>query len=417
MIKKDLLKHLINECISEVLSEVDNTTPGITYINNTDPQKDNKITAAQQQKQSYKIITEMSGLIKYTITDPSKFNPEDFGKDAHKAESIYNFLSDLAKENKAGDQMDYGRSLASKKISPEDDEEGFKKLAYNINHPAGHIFRKMADMGLIDKVSVAPIPSKEKYTTFGSEIIGEKPKHKSTKSNTNSISPETDDEDDNTPKMKKSLSSYFNDEHPDLYDMFVGDPFEDDFESGVLHIDDVPNKEKNNNSQPNAQSTNPTSKAADFVLDNDRELQKLINTYGLSRNRGKNLREDAENDKTISSKRDFVVPEKKRMDKSKEDIGILVKQFADKINSESDFEVKKAILDILSRKLSLSNNSYLFKLIAKEVNMDEPINIPKDIDQESADDLDDNEEIDSDEEDHLNESFERMQRLAGLLED
>jgi hypothetical protein len=106
------------------------------------------------------------------------------------------------------------------------------------------------------------------------------------------------------------------------------------------------------------------SKATDFFLDNDRLLQKLINTYAATRSR---VKEDKEDGGLSSS--DFNRSEKNRKERSVSQIDTLIDQFVGKIQQE-DEETQFEIMRMLQRKLESVNATYLFKSIARKMNFD-----------------------------------------------
>ena len=102
----------------------------------------------------------------------------------------------------------------------------------------------------------------------------------------------------------------------------------------------------------------PTNKAAEFTINNDRLIDKIIKLYGTSKLRVK----EAIGDSDLSGN-DFSRAEKGRKETAVDQLPNLIRQLADKISME-DKETQTAILAILAKKFSSVGYSSLSKKIA-----------------------------------------------------
>jgi len=150
----------------------------------------------------------------------------------------------------------------------------------------------------------------------------------------------------------------------DESDLFVGggdiskifSPYFSDEES------EEPEETPVSTSQTPKYAVTAASKATDFFLDNERLLQRLINTFATTKTR---IREEKEDGGVSSS--DFNKAEKARKERSISGIDELVSQFVNKIQAEEP-EVQKEIMRMLERKLESVNAVNLFKKISKQIN-------------------------------------------------
>jgi hypothetical protein len=443
--KKSIIRQIIKESIQEVLKEI-GEVPGVAYISKDDPRKEDKIKIAKQQKQSYQIsneakLTEMSARTKYTITDPEKFDKATFGSDATKVESIFNFLRDLADKGYAGDSTDYARMLTInvKKIDPETDEPEFKRVSSNLQASVSQYFRKLEGANLITKVEVSPAEVKDKrerLLMIGAPIVGDSVKAKK-------FDDETGEEIERP--EKRSLASIFGNDDPGV---MMGGDFEDNFDDGILSFDkdgnaivkrpgeEAPEEKtsKNSGKGSDIRGGDAKSQAANFLIDTDDDLQKLLNISKMagtrsSRGSGGAIKEDV--DLTISAKRDYDDKEKSRIDRAKGSIDSLVQQYVEKIKTEKP-EIQRAILELLAKKIGASNAN-LYKKIVRGVGLAavdaaaaEKVEIPLSSDDEIEDLVGDSEEefdvdpadapekIKGDDELKEEDETNRLQELAGL---
>jgi hypothetical protein len=156
----------------------------------------------------------------------------------------------------------------------------------------------------------------------------------------------------------------------DPEDMVLGSDIEDDLEAGILSFGPEGGDEEEEPSASDIEKAEPAApigakgKAATFTLDNDRLLQKLINSYAASKTKVKEAK-SSEDIGGMSSK-DIKISDKKSKEAAAAKLPELVQQIVDKIKTE-DPDVQEAILDILSSKFSSVGYSSLYKRIAKEV--------------------------------------------------
>jgi len=100
----------------------------------------------------------------------------------------------------------------------------------------------------------------------------------------------------------------------------------------------------------------PVAKAAEFTIDNDRLIDKIIKLYGASKLRVREAFGELSN-------ADFAKAEKGRKDIAIGQLPELIQQLADKISME-DEETQTAILNILAKKFASVNYSSLSKKVA-----------------------------------------------------
>jgi len=155
----------------------------------------------------------------------------------------------------------------------------------------------------------------------------------------------------------------------DPEDMVLGGEIEDDLEAGVLSYgpEDGEEEEPEAGEIEKAEPTKPTGakgKAAEFTLDNDRLIQKLITSFAASKIKVKEAK-SSEDIGGLSSK-DIKTSDKKSREAAAAKLPELVQQLVDKIKAE-DPEIQTAIMDILSSKFGSVGYASLYKRIAKEV--------------------------------------------------
>jgi hypothetical protein len=147
----------------------------------------------------------------------------------------------------------------------------------------------------------------------------------------------------------------------------------------------------------------PVAKAAEFTIDNDRLIKKIIDLHGASKIRVKEVVGDSE-----LSGSDFARAEKGRKETATSRLPELIQQLADKISME-DEETQTAILAILAKKFASVNYSSLSKKVAAALGTVVP-----QVKEPEMDDLgleDDEEEIDQ-----LDEYAKRkLQFYAGII--
>ena len=146
--------------------------------------------------------------------------------------------------------------------------------------------------------------------------------------------------------------------------------------------------------------TTARSKAAEFTTDdrNSRLIQKIINLYSTSKTR---VKEAADREGGELSSRDVSIAAKKSKESAESQLPELIKQLADKIKAEEP-EVQKAILDLLAKRFASVNYASLSKKLAKEIGIEvkEPV-VSK-------------EEPEEEEEDTIDEAFNREYELRKL---
>lgn len=102
----------------------------------------------------------------------------------------------------------------------------------------------------------------------------------------------------------------------------------------------------------------PVAKAAEFTIDNDRLIDKIINLHGASKLRVKEVAGDSE-----LSGADFAKAEKGRKETAIDQLPSLIQQLADKISME-DKETQTSILNILAKKFASVGYTSLSKKVA-----------------------------------------------------
>jgi hypothetical protein len=149
-----------------------------------------------------------------------------------------------------------------------------------------------------------------------------------------------------------------------------------------------------------ARPTDARSKAAEFTTDdrNSRLIQKIINLYSTSKTR---VKEAADREGGELSSRDVSIAAKKSKESAENQLPELIKQLADRIKTEEP-EVQKAILDLLAKRFASVNYASLSKKLAKEIGIEvkEPV-VSK-------------EEPEEEEEDTIDEAFNREYELRKL---
>jgi hypothetical protein len=149
-----------------------------------------------------------------------------------------------------------------------------------------------------------------------------------------------------------------------------------------------------------ARPTDARSKAAEFTTDdrNSRLIQKIINLYSTSKTR---VKEATDKEGGGLSSRDVSIAAKKSKESAEGQLPELIKQLADKIKAEEP-EVQKAILELLAKRFASVNYASLSKRLAKEIGIDvkEPVASK--------------EEPEEDEEDTIDEAFNREYELRKL---
>ena len=148
------------------------------------------------------------------------------------------------------------------------------------------------------------------------------------------------------------------------------------------------------------------SKAADFLLDNDRLIQKIINAQAASKLRVK----EAAGDEGGLSSADVSAAERKRKETATSNLPSLLSQLAEKIQAE-DKDVQEAIIDMLGSKFASVGYTSLTKKIAQAVGTSAPIPAP-----EVEPEIEDTEE--EDETDALEEAAYNLRKLqfyAGII--
>lgn len=155
----------------------------------------------------------------------------------------------------------------------------------------------------------------------------------------------------------------------DPEDMIIGSEIEDDLEAGILSYgpevgdEEEPEAGEIEKAAP-SKPTGAKGKAAEFTLDNDRLIQKLITSFAASKTKVKEAK-GSEDIGGMSSK-DIKMSDKKSKEAAAAKLPELVQQLVDKIKSE-DAEVQDAIMDILSSKFGSVGYTSLYKRIAKEL--------------------------------------------------
>ena len=124
------------------------------------------------------------------------------------------------------------------------------------------------------------------------------------------------------------------------------------------------------------------TKAANFIYDNDRLIQKIINAQAASKTR---IREVDDNGMFSGDVKASLVKSKAA---ATSNLPELIQQLVDKIKAE-DEDMQIAILNILEKKFGSVGYSSLHKRIAKELGIDvkspTPVVVPKDDDEEEED--------------------------------
>jgi hypothetical protein len=139
----------------------------------------------------------------------------------------------------------------------------------------------------------------------------------------------------------------------------------------LKYFDKEPNKDGSEDFNDDEEPTLPyepietlpqaSRKAADFIFDNDRLIEKIFNLFNTSKMKIK----EAENDSGISS-RDIRSADVKRKDDAISKIDELIVQLCNKIREEES-DVQEAIVDILDRKLESIGATRLTKKIKIEL--------------------------------------------------
>jgi hypothetical protein len=146
----------------------------------------------------------------------------------------------------------------------------------------------------------------------------------------------------------------------------------------------------------------PVAKAAEFTTDNDRLIKKIIDLYGASKLRVREVSGEG-----AMSGADFTKAEKGRKETAINKLPELIQQLADKISME-DEETQTAILAILAKKFASVNYSSLSKKIAAALGTVIP--------QVQEPEMDDLETGDEEETDQLDEYAKRkLQFYAGII--
>ena len=184
-------------------------------------------------------------------------------------------------------------------------------------------------------------------------------------------------------------------------------------DSLAQYFDNEPNADGSEDITPEnepekATYTKPTtsrSKAADFLLDNDRLIQKIINAQAASKLRVK----EAAGDEGGLSSADVAAAERKRKETATSNLPSLISQLAEKIQAE-DKDVQEAIIDMLGSKFASVGYTSLTKKIAQAVGTSAPTPAPEE-EPETEDTKED--EIDALEEAAYN--LRKLQFYAGII--
>jgi hypothetical protein len=165
------------------------------------------------------------------------------------------------------------------------------------------------------------------------------------------------------------------------YELFIGkgNPL-------ASFLDDEPNADGSKDFPPEPEKATYTApatskgKAAEFLLDNDRLIQKIINAQAASKLRVK----EAVGDEGGLSSRDVTVADKKRKETATSNLPELINQLAEKIQAE-DKDVQDAIIDMLAKKFASVGYNSLTKKIAAAIGA----NVPQSASQTQEPEIDD----------------------------
>jgi hypothetical protein len=176
-----------------------------------------------------------------------------------------------------------------------------------------------------------------------------------------------------------------------------------DNEPNVDGSEDITPEEPGIEKSTYTKPTTSRSKAADFLLDNDRLIQKIINAQAASKLRVK----EAAGDEGGLSSADVTAAEKKRKETAVSNLPALISQLVDRIQAE-DKDVQDAIIDMLGTKFASVGYTSLTKKIAQAIGT----NIPQpSMPAEEPGIEDDEEEIES-----LDEyAIRKLQFYAGII--
>jgi hypothetical protein len=407
MIKR--LIGLIHECIDEVLMEA---------------------TGSINISQGDTIASDPNNIKKYT-TQGINVNLSEMARSSSNYKLADNYqekldaLDDKTKNNK------WIKGIIDYLKDPEHPEASIATIAKDQFDRPQQAINMLIVNGLVPKGILVPSTGQaaERHAAYVTKQNDIEAKRRAAEENGEEFNePEDEDNEDSFWTSKPKRMKDFD----DVDDLFVGNGFSDDFDTDTLTYDsDNDSGEDEDRISPLSQYSNsnesPESKAAEFFLNNDRLLQRMINTYGLIKQKSKRLRESEGEDNTISS-RDYINSEKRRSEQAKLNIDTLVSQFIDKIKEEQP-EVQQAIIDMLGKKFPNGSHS-LYNRIVKKLGSVAPVDVPEpsdnvdyndefggeENDDESNDNYPDISEIEDNEE-SLNEGLvKRFQLLSGITQ-
>lgn len=323
---------------------VTDKTGATTYVNNEPDsnsiRRDPNVktaTTTQGRKLKEQELDEMARIpSKYSLTDDWKAKFNDAPEKVQKNKTI-NFILNFAGENPEWQILDIAKAYGESKGDPKfGRQQMFNPLVKDILEP----------LGIIKPVSGEALTKPRK--SFADEE--------------DSVERDLADRD---AAADRDLSQYF-----DVSKGKDKDEFEEEPEI------EEPNLPKQQYNAP----TSAATKAAEFLYDNDRLLQKLINLTAQSRVKVRRA-PISENEVTDNK---FYNQEKSRVENSKSNLDILIDEYIVKIK-EQEPDVQREIIRMLEGKLAPLNMANLFNKIKNALgNIPFKSNIPK-----FEDDLDD----------------------------